>query len=176
MLGRGALRPLRPALGILVAGALLLGGCGGSSGDSGWSAAVPDGWKNATTRINARSNTEFQAVYEGPKDGDVRASISVARVPAAAGDTLASITHAGRANLEKAYGKAAAVTVPVDTHVAGAPAMRFDYEAEGGQVRQVGRCTRDISTSSPSPPRGRRGAGACRRSTGCSAPGAGSES
>jgi hypothetical protein len=99
---------------------------------------VPDGWKNATTRINARSNTEFQAVYEGPKDGDVRASISVASVPAAAGDTLASITDAGRANLEKAYGKAAAVSVPVGTRLAGAPAMRFDYQAEGGQVRQVG--------------------------------------
>jgi len=68
----------------------------------------------------------------------VRASISVARVPAADGDTVASITDAGRANLENAYGKAAAVTVPVQTRLAGAPAMRFEYEAEGGQVRQLG--------------------------------------
>jgi hypothetical protein len=114
----------------------VLAGCGG--GPSGWSATVPDGWKNATLRINAQSNTDLQAIYQGPKDGGVRASISVASVRAAAGDTLASITEAGRRNLVKAYGRATTTSEPVDTRLAGEPAMRFDYEAEGGQVRQLG--------------------------------------
>ena len=42
------------------------------------------------------------------------------------------------ANLAKAYGKAATAAPRVPTRLAGAPAMRFDYEAEGGQVRQLG--------------------------------------
>ena len=66
------------------------------------------------------------------------ASISIARVEAAPGDTVASITRAGQQNLAKAYGKAATAAAPVATRLAGAPALRFDYEAEGGQVRQLG--------------------------------------
>jgi hypothetical protein len=111
----------------------VLGGCGGSE-PTGYEATQPDGWRDATNHASLRSGTAFQAVYEGPKDGDVTASIAIVRSERVPDARLDDIVREGQRNLGKAYGDAGA---PKEVRLDGERAMQFDYEAEDGRVRQV---------------------------------------
>jgi len=128
---RGCLRKLL----LILAAALLLGGCGGSGQADTYAATLPEGWRDATRQAESKSGTDFEAVYEGPHTAGITASIAILRVEAEPDATLEDIIRAGRANLGKAYGVAGP---PVRTRLGGEPAMQLDYEAQGGRVRQVG--------------------------------------
>jgi YD repeat-containing protein len=115
------------------AAALPLGGCGGAEPE-GFAAAKPAGWHDATSHASLRSGTSFQLVYEGPKDGKVTTSIAIVRSDPVKGRRLDDIVRAGRRNVGKAYGDAGK---PIAVRLDGARALQFDYDAEGGRVRQV---------------------------------------
>jgi hypothetical protein len=132
MIGRSR---MRAALGILAAAALA-GGCGGAA-STGYAVTAPAGWTDRTTFVESHSGSDFEAVYEGPRDGTVTASIAIVRVEAPEGATLEQMGRLGQRNVARAYDMRGTATRPVDATLDGARALQLDYEVDGGGVRQV---------------------------------------
>ena len=97
----------------------------------------PAGWDDRTEAAETRTGSDFQAVYEGPRDGGVTSSIAIVRTEAPEAATLESISRAGRDNIRKAYGTTAPGRLE-PARLGGERAVRLDYETERGRVRQVG--------------------------------------
>jgi hypothetical protein len=89
-------------------------------------------------KSETRSGSDFESVYEGPKDGDVTSSIAVVRVEAPEGVSLEEITRSGQRNVRRAFGNAASTGPPVEETLGGEEALRLDYLADESRVRQIG--------------------------------------
>ena len=61
-------------------------------------------------------------------------SLAIVRSERVQGGRLDDIVQEGRRNIGKAYGDAGE---PTEVRLDGARALQFDYDAEGGRVRQV---------------------------------------
>ena len=133
---------LRTWLGILVAGALLLGGCGGT--------VAPRVERVDPGRLEERDDPDQRSQQHrlpgglrGP-EGRRRAREHQRRACARRGGRHAGVDHRrGSANLEKAYGKAAAAAMPVATRLSPAhPRCASTTRPRAGRCARSGRCTR----------------------------------
>jgi hypothetical protein len=84
-----------------------------------------------------RSGQNLAAVWQGPKDGPVSASIVIARSVRPAGVTLGGVMEAGRAGLRRAN-PGATIGPLVSQRLGGVPAASFDITSGQAKVRQLG--------------------------------------
>ena len=122
------------AAAALLAAALLLAGCGDDNG-LGFSAKAPGGWKDETDNAETRTNTDFEAVYEGTTVDGVKPIITVARVESPKRSVQAAAA-AARIAVDRRFEEADPTGVE-PAEIAGEPAARFDYRAGEKRARYV---------------------------------------
>jgi hypothetical protein len=115
----------------------VLAGCGGAATSNGFEAKPPGGWEDATDRAELKSGGEFEAVYAGPEDDGVTATLLVIRGEPVGRASLESAVAKDRDLLVKVLGSGARPTSPKPIRLAGRPALVFDYTAGPKHARRV---------------------------------------
>jgi hypothetical protein len=115
----------------------VLAGCGGAATSNGFEAKAPSGWEDATDTAELKSGGEFEAVWAGPADGGVTATLVVIRGAPVGRASLEGAVAKDRGLLEKVLGTAVRATVPQPMKLDGRPALAFDYVAGVKHARRV---------------------------------------
>jgi hypothetical protein len=114
--------------------ALAAGGCAAATSD-GFAVQAPAGWEDRTDTAELKTGIDYQAVYEGPQDGDVVATLAIDDAEPPATVSLGAAVREARATLAEAE-PAARLSASEPAELAGAPAQRFDA-ADGERRRRL---------------------------------------
>jgi hypothetical protein len=117
----------------MIAATWVLAGCAAGT-SNGFSAQAPAGWEDRTDTAESRTGTDFEVVWEGAPVEGFRPIISVARVES--DEALATAAARARVAVARRF-EGVDRTDVTPARLAGEPAQRFDYAADGKRTRYL---------------------------------------
>jgi hypothetical protein len=118
-----------------VLAALLAGGCAAATSD-GFSVQAPPGWEDRTDTAELKTGIDYQAVYEGPQDGEVIATLAIDDAEPPGAVTLAAAVAEARRTLADAESDIR-LAAPRPAQLDGTPAQAFDAEQDDRRRRML---------------------------------------
>jgi len=111
---------------------------GSARGTVGYTVTPPAGWQDITRSVEEESGVAFDVAYGGPTVDGRRLNVNVARREAGEEPSLERLVRQGRQEVDELADGKLDFSPWVRTEVDGAPALRYDFGANGALVRQIG--------------------------------------